>query len=220
MSPKRPSVRGRDVPTRQSIEERNAQAIAGPVPQSAATAPSQPETKPVAKKASPGPRVAEQEPATEDASPDRPPRRPRKAQSIPPGKARLGIYLHAGTVAEAKSAFIADLAHVPAPPTSFAEWVGRALDSHTSRTLEQRAALAQEHPDTAGTVGENRAFILPEATIQALKETAHADLLAGRGLSASQLAAEALRVAIDQARTRNGGTLPPPPARLPTRLSL
>ncbi|WP_143709942.1 hypothetical protein [Kocuria flava] len=77
-----------------------------------------------------------------------------------------------------------------------------------------RAMLAEKHPEASGKK-VNRAFIMEDKTITALKETVGADHDAGRMQSASQLASEALRVAISEARARNNGTLIPAPARLP-----
>ena len=56
-----------------------------------------------------------------------------------------------------------------------------------------RAMLAEKHPEASGKK-VNRAFILEDKTITALKETVGIDHDAGRMQSASQLASEALGV--------------------------
>lgn len=142
----------------------------------------------------------------------------RRPQVLPAGTARLGLYLRQATLEGAKSAYVADLDTVTNPPTSFARWIATALDAHTARTPAERARMAEAHPDPEeGKRGVNRAFILPVDTIAAMEETTGIDRRAGRMQSVSQLAAEALRIAIEEARVRNGGSLPRPPKRLPNK---
>ena len=98
------------------------------------------------------------------------------------------------------------------------KWIAAALDTHAARTPADRARLAEAHPDPEeGKRGVNRAFILPVDTITRMEETTGIDRRAGRMQSVSQLAAEALRIAIEDARVRNGGSLPIAPKRLPNK---
>ena len=54
--------------------------------------------------------------------------------------------------------------------------------------------------------------------MQRMRSAITADQQAGRWPSDSAWSAEAIALAVDEARKANGGTLPTPPARLPNRL--
>jgi hypothetical protein len=218
------------MPARRSLKDRNKAAITRPVEASTvepvidptAEVSQQTTATPVADAPAAGERGAAQpavpQTAEEPAAiPERggPARRP---QALPAGTARLGLYLRQATLEGAKSAYVADLDTLPDPPTSFARWIAAALDTHAGRTPADRAKLAAAHPDPEeGKRGVNRAFILPVDTIATMEETTGIDRRAGRMQSVSQLAAEALRIAIEEARVRNGGSLPRPPKRLPNK---
>lgn len=121
----------------------------------------------------------------------------------------------------ARSAYIADLDTRPDGPDSFTAWLAEALDRHAARTPRTRARLAAAHPAEAGEDRERgfqRAHPLPPATIAAFEDAIVADRTqTGRVLARSGFIREAVLDAVDQARTRTGGDLPPAPARLPTR---
>jgi hypothetical protein len=214
------------MPARRSLKDRNKAAITGPVEaptvEPAAEVIQQATAAPVADAPAVGERGAAQsavpeavgEPVatTERGGPA------RRSQVLPAGTARLGLYLRQATLEGAKSAYVADLDSLTNPPTSFARWIATALDTHAGRTPADRAKLAEAHPDPEeGKRGVNRAFILPVDTIATMEETTGIDRRAGRMQSVSQLAAEALRIAIEEARVRNGGSLPIAPRRLPNK---
>ncbi|MEX5271515.1 hypothetical protein [Kocuria sabuli] len=218
------------MPARRSLKDRNKAAITGPVEtpsvepvvEPAAEMIQQTTAAPVADAPAVGERGAaspavpetagEPVTTTERGGPA------RRSQVLPAGTARLGLYLRQATLEGAKSAYVADLDILTNPPTSFARWIATALDTHAGRTPADRAKLAEAHPDPEeGKRGVNRAFILPVDTIATMEETTGIDRRAGRMQSVSQLAAEALRIAIEEARVRNGGSLPIAPKRLPNK---
>lgn len=218
------------MPARRSLKDRNKAAIARPVdaPPTEPVIESTPEViqqntaAPVADTPTVGERGAPQpavpEVAEESATTIERGGPVRRPQALPAGTARLGLYLRQATLEGAKSAYVADLDTLADPPTSFARWIATALDAHADRTPADRAKLAAAHPDPEeGKRGVNRAFILPVDTIATMEETTGIDRRAGRMQSVSQLAAEALRIAIEDARARNGGTLPVAPKRLPNK---
>jgi hypothetical protein len=223
------------MPARRSLKDRNKAAITGPVEAPTVEAPTvepviEPTAKvswhttkaPVADAPAVGKRGAAQPAVPETAEESDtitgqsgPARRP---QVLPAGTARLGLYLRQATLERAKSAYVADLDTLTNPPTSFARWIATALDTHAGRTPADRAKLAEAHPDPEeGKRGVNRAFILPVDTITTMEKTTGIDRRAGRMQSVSQLAAEALRIAIEESRVRNGGSLPIAPKRLPNK---
>lgn len=218
------------MPARRSLKDRNKAAITRPVeaPPAEPVAEPTPEEKspaitaPMADAPAVGERSASQDLATRltesSTATIEQGGRTRRPQVLPVGTARLGLYLRQATLEGAKSAYVADLDTLADPPTSFARWIAAALDAHAARTPADRARLAEAHPDPEeGKRGVNRAFILPVDTITRMEETTGIDRRAGRMQSVSQLAAEALRIAIEDARVRNGGSLPIAPKRLPNK---
>ena len=217
------------MPARKSIKDRNKAAITRPVEESVAEPATEAVAEPVAVPVVEAPALPVGEQSTsQPVTPDEFPGEPagvvnggdalRRPQALPAGTARLGLYLRQGTLEGAKSAYVADLDTLTDPPTSFARWIAAALDAHAARTPADRAKLAEAHPDPEeGHRGVNRAFILPVDTITRMGETTVIDRRAGRMQSVSQLAAEALRIAIQEAKDRAGGTLPEAPKRLPNR---
>ncbi|MFI7582034.1 hypothetical protein [Kocuria kalidii] len=216
------------MPARKSLKDRNKAAITGPLEEptmeSVSEVSSEPAvapvvetpTQPVGERPVSEPVVAES--TGESIGTVRNGGAARRSQTLPAGTARLGLYLRQGTLEGAKSAYVADLDILTDPPSSFARWIAGALDAHIGRTPADRAQLAEAHPDPEeGNRGVNRAFILPVDTIAGMEETTGIDRRAGRMQSVSQLAAEALRIAIYEARERNGGTLPVAPKRLPNK---
>ncbi|GGG67186.1 hypothetical protein GCM10011374_34250 [Kocuria dechangensis] len=218
------------MPARRSLKDRNKAAITRPVEvptvepvdEPTVEVPQQSTAAPVAEVPTAGERGAPQSvtptAVEEPAGITEPGGVARRPQALPAGTARLGLYLRQATLEGAKSAYVADLDALADPPTSFARWIAAALDAHAGRTPADRAKLAQAHPDPEeGKRGVNRAFILPVDTIATMEETTGIDRRAGRMQSVSQLAAEALRIAIEEARQRNGGSLPVAPRRLPNK---
>lgn len=128
---------------------------------------------------------------------------------------KISIWVTPQVFDDAKSAFLADFDTLPADQAqdTFAKWVARALDLHAARTPKERTGLEAERNDD-GKSGP-RSFTIPQATMAALEAALVDDRRAGRVTSRSQFAFEALKAATEEARQRNGGALPPAPARLP-----
>ncbi len=131
---------------------------------------------------------------------------------------RIGLYFQEQVFQDAKSAYLVDLDSQPDPATSFARWIGQVLDRHNRLTPERRAQDAKtlgEEPK--GGKGFPRSFMIPASTVIDMDQAIKQDRKAERYVSVSQYATEAVRAAIADARRRNGGTLPTPPARLPNK---
>ncbi len=131
---------------------------------------------------------------------------------------RTGLYFAEQVFQDAKSAYLVDLDTQPDPATSFARWIGQVIDRHNRLTPERRAQVAKtvgEEPK--GGNGFSRSFMIPVGTVADMDEAIKRDRKSERYVSASQYATEAVRAAIAEARRRNGGTLPTPPARLPNK---
>lgn len=130
---------------------------------------------------------------------------------------RSGIYFRPQTFEDARSAYLVDLDQ-PDAPDSIARWIDRSLRIHAARSIRDRAQLADSlPPEGQEGSGFSRSFELSDDTIAARDAAIAADRRAGRATSRSQFASEAIRHAIEQARTRNGGVLPPAPTRLPNK---
>ncbi|MGF0118745.1 hypothetical protein ACQFYA_20830 [Promicromonospora sp. Marseille-Q5078] len=138
-------------------------------------------------------------------------------QDVTPSRRRLGLYWQQSTFDAARAAYVADLNHRPGAPLGFAAWVEAALIDHVDRTPRERADLAAGLDPESARQGIPRPIWMDRATITALEDAVREERGAGRMLSQSALASEAIRLAIASARDRSGGTLPPPPARLPNK---
>lgn len=145
--------------------------------------------------------------------------RQRKARTKPDAEdtARLGIYLTPAEFNDARASYLADWAN-GGDADSFARWIAGALDRHAARTAKQRAARDRLRSRGEERTGSTRSFSIPTSTMQHMRSAITADQQAGRWPSDSAWCAEAIALAVDDARTANGGTLPTPPARLPNRL--
>ena len=133
---------------------------------------------------------------------------------------RAGIYFHPATFNDAKSAYLADLDNTgPDAADSIARWIAGALDVYAAGTPQERAQIAESLPAEARGEGSGftRSFELPDDTIAARDLAITEDRRNGRTSSRSSFATEAIRHAIEQARARNGGVLPPAPDRLPNK---
>lgn len=131
--------------------------------------------------------------------------------------ARLGIYLTPVEFDDARASYLADWANGGDADT-FARWIASALDRHAARTAKQRAARDRLRGRSDARTGSTRSFSIPTITMQRMRAAITADQQAGRWPSDSAWCAEAIALAVDEARKANGGTLPTPPARLPNRL--
>ncbi len=134
-----------------------------------------------------------------------------------PGTTRVGFYLRRSTFEAAKSAYLADLDLVDGAPDSLARWVSAALGAHARLGVDERAAVVQALPIEAEGGGFTRSFEVADQVIAAMNAAIVADRRAGRAVSRSGFAGEAIRIAIEAARQRAGGVLHPAPARLPNR---
>lgn len=130
---------------------------------------------------------------------------------------RLGIYLTPTEFNDARASYLADWANGGDADT-FGRWIAGALDRHAARTPEQRAARDRLRGRADERTGATRSFSIPTSTMQRMRSAITADQQAGRWPSDSAWSAEAIALAVDEARKANGGTLPTPPARLPNRL--
>lgn len=131
--------------------------------------------------------------------------------------ARLGIYLTPVEFDDARASYLADWANGGDADT-FARWIAGALDRHAARTAKQRAARDRLRGRSDARTGSTRSFSIPTSTMQHMRAAITADQQAGRWPSDSAWCAEAIALAVDDARKANGGTLPTPPSRLPNRL--
>lgn len=130
---------------------------------------------------------------------------------------RLGIYLTPAEFNGARAAYLADWSNGGEADT-FARWIAVALDAHASRTPKQRADRGGLRGRSEERTGSTRSFNIPTVTMKRMRAAITADQQAGRWPSDSAWAAEAIGLAVDDARASNGGTLPTPPDRLPNRL--
>ena len=198
--------------TRRSLRDRNRAAIA--------LDPEAPDAEPTAEPRSPAeptPRTAEEAPQghTQTRAAKRPARLAASATTTE--TARLGIYLTPDQFDDAKAAYLADWNHGGQADT-FARWIGAAIDTYAARTPKQRAATAQPRGRAEERTGSTRSFNIGIGTVARMRAAINADQQAGRWPSDSAWCGEAIGHAVAAARTRNGGSLPTPPPRLPNRL--
>lgn len=130
---------------------------------------------------------------------------------------RIGIYLTPMEFDDARGAYLADWTNGGDADT-FARWIAGALDVHAARTPKRRADDDRLRGRSDARTGSTRSFSIPTATLQRMRAAISADQQAGRWPSDSAWCAEAIAIAVDEARRANGGTLPTPPSRLPNRL--
>lgn len=129
-----------------------------------------------------------------------------------------GTYWDPDTWQDARAAYVADLDNDPDGPDAFVGWLHRAIEDHVARGPAGRAHLQIPAPQgRTGGRGLNRHHPLRASTRAALEEAVVSDRLAGRVLSRSSFVHEAATVAVDQARSRAGGSLAPVVDRLPNR---
>jgi len=139
------------------------------------------------------------------------------APAVGAGTDRIGSYLTQDEVDGARGAYLADWSNGGEADT-FARWIAAAMDTHAARTPQQRAARGNLRGRAAERSGASRSFSIPTSTVKRMRTAITADQNAGRWPSDSASCAEAIALATEDARSRNGGTLPTPPARLPNRL--
>jgi hypothetical protein len=186
------------VTARRSLRDRNREAIA----QADTTPPG-----PVPPQHGGGERPA----PTAAASPTRASRKAAPAS-------RIGVYLTPEEFTDAKAAYLADWQHGGTADT-FARWIAAAIDTHAARTAAERAEHARPRSRAATRTGSSRSFPVPEQSIAAMRAAIAADQRAGRWPTDSAWCGDAIAAAAERDRANAGGTLPPPPARLPNRLT-
>lgn len=197
---------------RRSLRDRNTAAIAHDMD----PAPAEPPVETVEPAAS-------EKPAPKEAA-SAPTAAPRKKPAAKPtpkpaagGTDRLGIYLTPAEFDGARGAYLADWMNGGDADT-FARWIAGAIEAHAARTPQQRAKRGRLRGRSDERTGSSRSFSIPTSTVQRMRAAISADQKAGRWPSDSAWCAEAMAIAVEEARTANGGTLPTPPARLPNRL--
>lgn len=142
--------------------------------------------------------------------------KPAKAAQIS-DTVRLGIYITPEDVDSAKSAYLADW-QAGGHLDTFAKWMAYALDAHADRSVSERTRLARPSGRSETRTGSSRSFVIPTDTIARMREAIAQDQAADRWPSDSAWCSDAIAAAVEQSRTRAGGTLPTAPARLPNRL--
>lgn len=207
--------------TRRSLRDRNRAAIAldpenpdlepSAEPRSSAEPPSVAETATEPVDAPPQPAKA-----TTTAPPAKRPAKARQAATAASSTARLGIYLTPEEFDDAKAAYLADWTSGGEADT-FARWIAAAIDTYARRTPKQRAN-AKPRGRAEERTGSTRSFAIPTDTVARMRAAITADQQAGRWPSDSAWCSEAIASAVDAARTKNDGSLPTPPPRLPNRL--
>ena len=141
---------------------------------------------------------------------------PRKAAAAGGDTARIGIYLTPAEFDNAKAAYLADWTNGGEADT-FGRWIGGAIDTYAARTPKQRSG-AQPRGRADERTGSTRSFLVPTEILERMRAAITADQHAGRWPSDSAWCGEAIAYSVEQAQSRNGGTLPTPPPRLPNRL--
>ena len=207
--------------TRRSLRDRNRAAIAldPDTPDLEPTAEPRSSAQPTATRPveEPAPGTQEATSATEKGSTTKKPAAVRKAATAAASDtARLGIYLTPQEFEDAKAAYLADWTNGGEADT-FARWIAAAIETYAARTPKQRAT-AQPRGRADERTGSTRSFSIPTDTMARMRAAINADQQAGRWPSDSAWCSEAIAAAVDAARTKNDGSLPTPPPRLPNRL--
>lgn len=203
--------------TRRSLRDRNRAAIA--------LDPDTPDLEPTAEPRSSAQRSTPEEPtqsekastaAAKAPAPKKPAVARKAATAAASDTARLGIYLTPQEFEDAKAAYLADWTNGGEADT-FARWIAAAIETYAARTPKQRAT-AQPRGRADERTGSTRSFSIPTDTVARMRAAINADQQAGRWPSDSAWCSEAIAAAVDAARTKNDGSLPTPPPRLPNRL--
>lgn len=133
--------------------------------------------------------------------------------------ARTGVYFRTGDYEAAKAAFLSDWDNLEDCPDTFGGWIGAAVRAHAALSPLQRARVNIVYaPKRRGTRELTRTFNFTEAVIEAMRAAMTLDRRDGQAGSQSQFCAIAITAAVEAARERAGGNLPPAPPRLPGRL--
>jgi hypothetical protein len=195
-------------PKRVSLRDMNRIAITESVPQ----APQEtPQSKPSA------PQVKTKEITRPKIVPD-PPKRQAVTAVAGEGVTVLSITVRPEDLELAKAAYMADWIS-QGLHDRFPDWLGAAVQQHAALNAAERARIANERPPKTTKRGLKRAFKMNPADVEAMRRTIADDFrTTGMYLSEADWCGDALRVAINAARQRAGGELPPAPTRLPNRM--
>lgn len=201
-APKRRSLRSLGDRNRDAMNAAPASDQAPEKPAAAQVSESSPEPPPARQTRKVSSKPAPQQPTTDLGGPSNP----------------IGIYIHRETFDNAKSAYLVDR-RGPAPQNSLARWIAAAIVNWSALTPDQRQHAADAlPPELRQGAGSNRSFSIAATAVEIMEDAMAADQDQYRVQARSQFITEAIRHAVEQARERNGGTLPPAPQRLPNRL--
>lgn len=126
-----------------------------------------------------------------------------------PADGRLGISISVAQMDLVRMAFLSDLDRRRRPAPSMARWILRALDRYLGLTPEQREELRRT-VDRAVMDGRKlpHALAAPWTMRGVVERVVLEERRAGRRTNGSELAREALALAVMDARARAGGSLP------------
>lgn len=132
---------------------------------------------------------------------------------------QVPLYLNTATRDLARSAYIADFANRGADaPNGFDHWIADAAVRYARLSPAQRAKRLAALPDEVEAERKSYKFRLSTDALEAIDRGRGEDEAKGIYKSRSPWVIEAMRLAVEEARERAGGTLPPPPqGRLPLR---
>lgn len=128
--------------------------------------------------------------------------------------AQLGVYWPRSAWDLARSAYVADLDTDPDSPNAFVGWLARVIERHIARTPAERVKIADQIPATAEGRSSSKGHRVGRELINALETAIIDERQHGRIVSRSAFVLEAVHAAGDEARSRLGRPLPPPPAKL------
>lgn len=160
-------------------------------------------------------------PAVEAVATAAPAKRSRTPRTPAAGLVRKSAYVPESEWQDARAAYLADW-RAGGEANSIAKWVEQAAQDFARLTPAQRAKVIPDPAPRAadGTVtGKPRSYTVAQATAEAITQAMADDQESGRWDSESAWLRGAMTRAVEAARTREGGSLPAAPARLPARLT-
>ncbi len=133
-------------------------------------------------------------------------------------RAVLSITIRPEDLDQAKSAYLFDWLREGRHDT-FPRWLGAVIRRHAALASEERAQIEATRPPKVTSRGLKRAFQMDPRDVAEMARARNDDFVGHRRyVSEADWCGDAIRQAIEAARTAAGGTLPPPPARLPNRM--
>lgn len=134
---------------------------------------------------------------------------------------RVGITVPPEVLADSRDAYVADLDDLADPALSHSRWVERAARDHLARSIAARQAIEADLPEQTMSKPMARAWFFHPETVQGIDEAIATERHEGHPWrSRTAFVVQAMRVAIEAARTRRDGALPQAPARLPNQPTL